>query len=202
MKKLLTISISMILLALNYGCATVGDQYGYTTKELNGWEITDPKNYSSTTYEYKCAGDYYSICPHLYYDTSWIGPVLFPYIFPAFLLEKNKDKNFSGLKIRTYIPKNSKEETENLSPLIKLSNGQLLRPSGCDKWNTYNGIDYKYADCRFDILVWDRTSFSVMIDWTPKCNPAPLEFNQKITGYYMPFPPPHTPIFFSDGTIR
>lgn len=189
----------MLLCVLNFGCSTVGNQYGYSTKDLNGWEIGRCKDYGSTSYDYKCGESTYSICPCQYYDTSWIGPVPFPYVFPAFLMDKQKDKAFSGVKIRVYESKNSEKEIENFTPLIKLPDGKILRPSRCNKWETHKNIDYKFQECRYDVLVWDLSLFTLLIEGdSPKCKPNHLESKHKITGYYMSFPPPHTTIKLSE----
>ncbi|KAF0220175.1 MAG: hypothetical protein FD174_1414 [Geobacteraceae bacterium] len=194
-------SATMLLLILSFGCSTVGDRYGYVTENLNGWEIGRCKDYGSTSYEFKCGESTYSVCPRLYYDTSWIGPVPVPYLFPSFLMEKEKAQALSGVKIRVYTTKGSENETKNLIPAIKSTDGKILPPNGCGKWESNNNIEYRYAECSYDILVWDLPSFTLDINGgSPTCVPPLLKFKRKTTKYYLPFPPPHTPIvLFGEG---
>jgi hypothetical protein len=196
-------SAMLLLLILSFGCSTVGDRYGYVTGNLDGWNTGRCKDYGSISYEFKCGELTYSVCPRQYYDTSWIGPVPFPYLFPAFLMEKNQEKGLSGFKIRVYKNKGNENEAKNLIPAITTSNGKTLQPNGCDKWERNKNIEYAYAECGYDILVWDLPSFTLAAKGgPPTCAPPPLEFKQKIIKYYMPFPPPHTPIVLFGETAE
>jgi len=171
-------------------CSTIGHEYSYISNKPTEW------NEKYNTYTYTCGEFEYTIRPGLSFDMSWVSPLpLFPYVFPAYLLKKDTNSQFSRIRISRSIKNKPSKELENVIPIIKLLDNKIIRPSFCEKWTQYK-TKYEieeFSECRYDVLVWDESSYSLSFEGlTNSCQLPSLVFKQQIRKFYTACPP-HCP---------
>jgi len=171
-------------------CSIIAHDYSYISSESTEWKE------NNNTYTFQCGEMEYSIRPEGTIDTLWASPLpIFPYVFPAFLLNKDTDTQFSRISITRRIGNNPDKELETIIPIIKLADNKMISPAFCDKWTQYkikSGIQ-EYSTCRFNALVWDVPSYTVLFEGKmSSCQLPSLGLKQQIRKFYMACPP-HCP---------
>jgi hypothetical protein len=178
------IMLSIIMIS---GCSAAGNEYTFIPNDAKDL-ITSPSKvyYNSTAYGFKCGDSTFWLCPKTNTDISWIGPVLFPYVFPSSLFGDEPDKRFDYLAIRFYTDKDDFSVLEKFTPLLKLPNGNTIRPSACKEEKITEGLDCVH--CEYDILAREHPSFTLLLESNMyQCIPKSIEFKRQTMPFYTPF---------------
>lgn len=199
-KARLKYSFMLLLLSLSIGCSFAGNRFTYVADDLTDWQIKTIAH-GFTSYEFKCGDSVYWIDPGEYYELRWLGPFLFPYVFPGFLFENHEKgpHDMYQIKFRLYTNKDNKDKSVTLTPLLALPDGNTMRPSACEEWFGDSSVDYKSAECKYDISFWDLPSFTLLIhSQQVNCLPTPLKLKKQTCAFYHPVAGGHwAPSIFS-----